>query len=87
MIYTLQRKAVKKMDLHANEGKNEIIEVDGISYSRFPIKTHVVTENDDIAEVAQTYAGEYLQGGDILVISEKCVGLTASTPSSLHCKN
>ncbi len=60
-------------ELHSNQGKNEIIEVDGVSYSRLPIKTHVVTDRDDITEVAMQYAAPHMQEGDILFISEKCV--------------
>ena len=62
--------------LQANDGKNEIIEVDGVKYSRLPIKTHVVTDKDDICDVAEQYAKEHLQEGDILFISEKCVACT-----------
>lgn len=60
-------------ELQSNEGKNLIIEVDGKSYIRLPIKTHVVTAEDKIPDVAEKYAKEHLQDGDILFISEKCV--------------
>ena len=60
-------------ELTHNEGKNELIEVDGVSYSRHPIKTHVVTDQDNINEVCQTYAAPVMQEGDVLFISEKCV--------------
>ena len=60
-------------ELCANEGKNTTITVDGKEYMRLPIKTHVVTENDKIADVAEKYAAEHMQEGDILFISEKCV--------------
>ncbi len=60
-------------ELCANEGKNTIINVEGKEYMRLPIKTHVVTENDIIADVAEKYAMEHMQEGDILFISEKCV--------------
>lgn len=60
-------------ELTSNEGKNELIEVDGVSYRRLPIKTHVVTDKDDIVDVAEQYAGPHLEDGDILFISEKCV--------------
>ena len=43
-------------ELKANEGKNEIIEVNGVKYKRLPIKTHVITENDNIPDVAAKYA-------------------------------
>lgn len=60
-------------ELQSNEGKNPVIEVDGKAYLRLPIKTHVVTAEDNIADVAEKYAKEHLQDGDILFISEKCV--------------
>lgn len=60
-------------ELMSNEGKNLVIEVDGKKYIRLPIKTHVVTAEDKIPDVAEKYAKEHLQDGDILFISEKCV--------------
>ena len=63
-------------ELTHNEGKNEWIEVDGVRYSRRPIKTHVVTDKDNINEVCQQYAAPSMQEGDILFISEKCVACT-----------
>ncbi len=60
-------------ELQSNEGKNLVIEVDGKKYIRLPIKTHVVTAEDKIPDVAEKYAKEHLQDGDILFISEKCV--------------
>ncbi len=62
--------------LFANSGKNEIIEVEGVSYKRLPIKTHIITDSDDIAQVAVQYAAEFAEKGDILFISEKAVACT-----------
>lgn len=60
-----------------NEGKNGIIEVDGVKYQRLPIKTHLITDQDNILEVAQQYGAEALtEADDILFISEKCVACT-----------
>ncbi len=59
--------------LFANSGKNEIIEVEGAQYKRLPIKTHIITDADDIAEVVAKYASEFVQEGDIVFISEKAV--------------
>lgn len=59
-----------------NNGKNEIIEVDGVKYSRLCLKTHVITEQDNMVDVAKKYAAPYLQDGDILFITEKIVGCT-----------
>ena len=60
-------------ELKSNEGKNATIEVDGNTYLRLPIKTHVVTAQDKMPDVAEKYAKEHMQPGDILFISEKCV--------------
>ncbi len=60
-------------ELCANEGKQTVIEVEGRKYMRLPIKTHVVTSEDKIADVAEKYAMPHMQKGDILFISEKCV--------------
>lgn len=59
--------------LNSNEGKNKIIQVDSNSYARFPIQTHVITEQDNITDVVQQYAAQYIQEGDILFISEKAL--------------
>lgn len=61
------------MSLAANEGKNEVIEVNGVKYRRLPIKTHVVTAKDNMPDVAEKYAKPHVQEGDILFISEKSV--------------
>lgn len=60
-------------ELKPNEKKNQNIEVDGKVYARFPIKTHVVTAEDKMPDVAERYAKEHMKEGDILFISEKCV--------------
>lgn len=62
--------------LKANEGKNEIIEVDGKKYRRLPVKTHVITDSDQIEDVVTKYAVPNLQDGDILFITEKIVACT-----------
>ena len=56
-----------------NDGKNEVMEVDGIRYRRLPIKTHVITAEDTISEVAAKYVGPHVEEGDIVFISEKSV--------------
>jgi len=64
-------------ELHANKGKNEVIEVKGKKYSRLPIVTHLITDKDDICDVAEKYGSPVLEEkGDILFISEKAVACT-----------
>lgn len=59
-----------------NKKKERFIEVDGVSYERIPVKTHVVTNQDDIVEVVDKYTKPFLEDGDYIFISEKCVACT-----------
>lgn len=61
-------------ELILNQGKALKIEVDGVQYARIPIRTHLITAEDDIIEVAKQYGSPVLQQpGDVLFISEKIV--------------
>lgn len=59
-----------------NPEKNEIINVDGVDYRRLCIKTHVITDKDNIADVVEKYAAPLAQDGDIIFITEKAVACT-----------
>ncbi len=64
-------------ELKPNEGKQGTLEVDGVSYQRLPIKTHLVTDKDNIVDVAEQYGMPVLtEDDDVLFISEKCVACT-----------
>lgn len=64
-------------ELKPNQGKNEIIEVDGVQYRRLPIVTHLITDKDNICDVAEQYGKPVLsEPDDVLFISEKCVACT-----------
>ncbi len=52
-----------------------MIEVGGKQYARFPIKTHVITKDDNIIEVCQKYVSPHIESGDILFISERIVAI------------
>lgn len=65
-----------KLDLKPNEGKKLTIEIGGKKYARYPIKTHVISENDNIVDVVKKYASPFLQEGDTLIISERVVAIT-----------
>lgn len=64
--------------LTVNKEKKLTIEVNGVKYERLPIKTHVITNEDEIEDVSEKYAVPHLQEGDVLFISEKCVACTQS---------
>jgi hypothetical protein len=59
-----------------NEGKSLEVAIDGRSYARIPIKTHVVMPGDDLGEVLDRYARDVVEPGDILFITEKIVAIT-----------
>ena len=66
-----------EQELKPNEGKNGITCIDGIYYQRLPIKTHLITNEDDIVAVAEQYGSPVLsEKDDVLFISEKCVACT-----------
>ena len=59
-------------ELHsANPGKQLVRTVDGVDYQRIPVKTHLITNKDDYADVVVKYAKDKMQDGDILFCSEK----------------
>ncbi len=64
------------MTASPNEGKALTIEVDGETVQRIPVKTHVVTTDDDIVEVVTRYATEHLRAGDLLFVTEKIVAIS-----------
>ena len=61
---------------NANPGKNLVRTINGIDYLRIPIKTHLITKDDDMAEVVKLYPKSQMKAGDILFISEKAVACT-----------
>ena len=59
-----------------NPEKNETVTVDGTVYRRLCIKTHVITDKDNIVDVVEKYAAPLAQPGDIIFITEKAVACT-----------
>ena len=41
----------EEMNYSANPGKHLVRTVDGVDYLRIPIKTHLITKDDDMADV------------------------------------
>ncbi len=60
----------------ANPGKELVIDVAGTKYLRLPIKTHVITVQDNISNVIEQYVKQHLENGDIVFISERAVAIT-----------
>lgn len=64
------------MELTPNPGKNLTIEINGKKYTRYPIKTHIITPKDNIVELVENYTKRYLQPGDIVFIGERSVAVS-----------
>ena len=60
----------------ANPGKSLIIKVGGQKYARYPLRTKLVTEYDDIVEVVKQGVDGLLRDGDLIIISERIVAIT-----------
>ena len=54
----------------ANPGKHLVRTVDGVDYLRIPVKTHLITKDDNMADVINQYPKELMQEGDILFVDE-----------------
>ncbi len=66
----------EEVQYSANPGKQLVRTVDGVEYQRIPIKTHLITDADKMSDVVVKYAGDKMEAGDILFISEKAVACT-----------
>ncbi len=56
--------------------RNSTIEIDGVRYLRLPVKTKILTPEDDILEIIDQYARELLEENDIISISESPLAIT-----------
>ena len=56
--------------------KSPTIQVDGVTYLRLPIRTHVISADDDIVEVIEKYSAGQRRAGDVFFVSEKVVAVT-----------
>ena len=58
-----------------NTGKRLEIDVNGERYLRIPVRTHVITAGEDIAEVVDRYTALLRQEGDMIFVSERVVAI------------
>ncbi len=62
--------------LSPNKGKKlEIKTKEGI-FLRYPIKTHLITNRDNIVAIVKKYVSPYLKQGDLIVIAESAVAIS-----------
>ncbi|BDV30659.1 coenzyme F420-0:L-glutamate ligase [Microbacterium terricola] len=60
----------------ANAGKSLTVTIEGTAYARVPIRTRVVMPGDDLDAFITEYAGDQVQQGDLLFVTEKIVAIT-----------
>lgn len=59
----------------SNPGKNLIIEINGKKFARIPIKTHLITPQDNLSEIVERYLSNRLEKDDIVFVSEKIMAI------------
>lgn len=67
---------VRMQELAPNEGKKLMIGIEGVSVARYPVQTHVITDQDRMTEVVTKYAKPHVQPGDVLFISERICAIS-----------
>ncbi|MDR1794758.1 MAG: coenzyme F420-0:L-glutamate ligase [Erysipelotrichaceae bacterium] len=60
----------------ANPGKNLVIHTDFGDYARYPLKTHVIMDGDDLYKIMDDYVKPWYKEGDTVIISEKIVAIS-----------
>ena len=56
--------------------RNPTITVNGTTFLRIPIKTHIISEKDDIVDVVDRYTKEIRKPGDIIAVSESVTAIS-----------
>jgi len=59
-----------------NEGRELHAAIDGVVYARHPVRTHLVTPEDDAVEVARRYVGTLDPDVALVAASERMVAIT-----------
>lgn len=65
-----------KLPFQPNSSKELNIVTDYGTFSRYPVKTHVIMDSDNLTDVLNCYLADYLLPDDIIFISEKIVAIT-----------
>ncbi|MBU3964272.1 F420-0--gamma-glutamyl ligase [Patescibacteria group bacterium] len=63
------------MEYQPNQGKELIIKVDGKSFARIPVKTHFITNQDNLDDIIKKYILEIAQPSDIVMFGQKVVAI------------
>ncbi len=60
----------------ANEGRELHATVNGVVYARHPVRTHLVTVEDDAVDVVRRYVGQVPDDTRLVAVSERMVAIT-----------
>jgi len=63
------------MNFQPNPGKKLTIEINGEIWARYPVRTHFITENDNLEEILEKYVLPYLEKGDIACLGQKIISI------------
>lgn len=64
------------MDIKPNPSKKLDIGIEGEYFYRYPIKTHLISKDDDIMGIAKKYLKDIAQRDDLVVVSKKIISIT-----------
>jgi hypothetical protein len=64
------------LDLRPNPEKKLTVVIQGISYNRYPIRTHLVKIKEPLLPFIENYVKPYFKKGDWVALSEKMVTIT-----------
>lgn len=59
----------------SNPGKNLVVEINGKSFARIPIKTHFIGSEDKIDDVIERYVLPFLQPLDMVAFGQKIIAI------------
>lgn len=65
----------KNKSLNANETKNLVIDVHNKNYARYPVKTKLVEEEDNLGQIIEEVIEPYLEEGDLIFVAESIVAI------------
>ena len=63
------------MEFQPNTGKKLIAEIKEEKWARYPIRTHFITEKDNLEEILGKYVLPYLENGDIVCLGQKIISI------------
>jgi hypothetical protein len=64
------------MEVLKRKRKPVDVQVNGDTYMRIPIKTHLISKDDQLMDVVSKYTKDLIKPGDLIFVTEKVVAIT-----------